>query len=115
MGARPDKHGEKPRVKFGLKDLFVFLVYMLMALPIAQILHLIFRSWAWPVYWGEGVEAPSYSEMWGWDYMEHNSQTSDHRWYLLMVVKARLFMQIGELISCPGWLQALIYFVPCVI
>merc|ERR1740121_2058232 len=83
----------KPRVQLGLKDLFVFLVYLLMALPIPQLLHAVFGSWAWPQYW-YGDEAPA--DVWSWEYMRVNSMVSDHRWYLLMVVQVRVFMQICE-------------------
>jgi len=39
--------------------------------------------------------------------------TSDHRWYLDMVIRSRLYMQIGECVRAPGWLQVLIALIPC--
>jgi len=113
--ARPEKADGPPKVKLGMKDLFVFGVYLMMALPFAQIMHYIFQGWAWPVYWGEDVPPVNFEDMWGFTYMQRNSHTSDHRWYLLMILQTRVFMQIGEVINCPGWLQAIIYFVTCII
>nr|AYF56485.1 nonribosomal peptide synthetase 8131 [Ostreopsis cf. ovata] len=110
--ARPDVPGGRPRVKLGLKDLFIFAVYMLMAMPFPQILHFIFRGWAWPHTWG-GRGAPQ--NVWSWDYMEVNSYTSDHRWYLAMVLQVRIYMQIMEKLNAPGWLQGIIALIPCLL
>lgn len=112
--SRPARPGAPPRVQLGLKDLFVFAVYMVMALPIPQLLHLAFGSWAWPIYWGDPDQTPPKDE-WGWDYMRLNSNTSDHRWYLFMVVKARVFMQICEKLRVHGWIQVAIVVAICLI
>jgi len=116
--ARPDKPGGPPRVKLGLKDLFIFFVYLLMAMPLPQLMHLIFGKWAWPIYWGvypDGslVEPPE--NQWGWDYMQYNSVASDHRWYLLMVLEARIFMQVCETLKVPGSIQVLLFALSCCI
>uniref|UniRef100_A0A7S4VJA2 AMP-dependent synthetase/ligase domain-containing protein n=1 Tax=Alexandrium monilatum TaxID=311494 RepID=A0A7S4VJA2_9DINO len=108
--SRPERPGGPPRVKLGLRDLFVFAVYLCMAMPFPQLLHLVFRSWAWPHAWG-GAPAPE--SAWGWEYMQRNSFTSDHRWYLEMVLQVRVYMQIMELLRAPGWLQGLIALAPC--
>jgi len=116
--SRPARQGEKPRVNLGLKDLFVFAVYLMMALPFAQLLHLVFGSWAWPHAWGDlpsGDAIPTLSNMWSYDYMRVNSLTSDHRWYLLMVLEARILLWVGEKLRLPGWLQSILYFIPCVV
>lgn len=110
--SRPAKPGGPPRVNLGLKDLFIFVVYMLMALPFPQLMHYVFGGWAWPVYWGGD---PPPSNLWNWDYMRVNSDTSDHRWYLLMVLQARIFMQIMETLRAPGWVQCLMCLLPCVL
>ena len=34
--------------------------------------------------------------VWGVDFMRTYSITSKHRWYLMMVLQARVFMQLGE-------------------
>jgi len=111
--ARPEKDNGPPRVKLGLKDVFVFMVYLMMALPLPQLMHMIFGSWAWPVFWSGGNEAPQ--DEWGWDYMRLNSDTSDHRWYLLMILQTRIFLQIGEVIGVPGWAQVIFYGATCAI
>eukprot|EP00437_Effrenium_voratum_P004477 CAMPEP_0181435406 /NCGR_PEP_ID=MMETSP1110-20121109/20316_1 /TAXON_ID=174948 /ORGANISM="Symbiodinium sp., Strain CCMP421" /LENGTH=1047 /DNA_ID=CAMNT_0023558939 /DNA_START=36 /DNA_END=3177 /DNA_ORIENTATION=+ len=110
--SRPAAHGGKAKVNFGLKDLFVFLVYMAMALPFPQILHFIFRDIAWPISWG-GADPPA--NEWGWDYMKVNSYTSDHRWYLGMVFCARAFLELGERLQVPGWLQGILATIPCLL
>ncbi|CAE7030861.1 unnamed protein product [Symbiodinium sp. CCMP2592] len=92
--SRPATPGGPPSVKFGMKDFFVFIVYMAMALPLPQILHFIFREYAWPIDWGGGMEP---TNEWGWSYMQVNSYTSDHRWYLGMVFCVRVFCQIPQL------------------
>lgn len=109
--SRPATPGGPPSVKFGMKDFFVFIVYMAMALPLPQILHFIFREYAWPIDWG-GMEP---TNEWGWSYMQVNSYTSDHRWYLGMVFCARLYLEICERIQVPGWLQGILATIPCIL
>ncbi|CAE7029035.1 tycC [Symbiodinium natans] len=109
--SRPDAPGGPPKVKFGMKDVFVLLVYMAMAMPFPQILHFIFRQLAWPIDWG-GMEP---TNEWGWSYMQVNSYTSDHRWYLGMVFSARLYLEICERIQVPGWLQGILATIPCLL
>lgn len=120
LGALQDSRpgpGGKKSIKFGLTDLFIFVVYMMMALPIAQIMHYIFQQIAWPIAWGDrdgrsnADAAPK--NIWSWDYMQVNSDTSDHRWYLIMVLQARFLIFLGEKTRCPGWLQVLLVFWPC--
>jgi len=125
--SRPEKERGPPKVKLGLKDLFLFFVYMMMALPFAQLFHYVLRQYSWPVYWGASCDVPltaaglcdhyAYqsppSNIWAWDYMQVNSFTSDHRWYLIMVLQARVFMQIGEKLHVPGWVQGILVSIPC--
>ncbi|CAE7476612.1 unnamed protein product [Symbiodinium microadriaticum] len=80
--SRPATPGGPPSVKFGMKDFFVFIVYMAMALPLPQILHFIFREYAWPIDWGGGM-APT--NEWGWSYMQ-----------------ARLYLEICERIKATS-------------
>ena len=47
--------------------------------------------------------------------MRINSMTSDHRWYLLMMPQSRLFLQLGEWMQIPGWLQVFVFATPCMI
>jgi amino acid adenylation domain-containing protein len=71
--SRPEKAGGPPKVKLGSKDLFVFGVYLLLALPMAQIFHFVFRDLAWPVFWGKdenGALLPKPSDWWDWNYMK---------------------------------------------
>jgi len=114
LGAYQDSRpapGGKPKVNFGMKDFFVLMVYMAMALPIPQILHFIFRDIAWPITWG-GMTP---TNEWGWTYMQVNSYTSDHRWYLGMVFCARAFLAIFERLQAPGWLQGIVATIPCLL
>lgn len=84
----------------------------MMALPFAQILHGIFGSWAWPHTWN-GATPPD--NVWGNDFMQINSFTSDHRWYLLMVLEAKVAMWIAQKLCMPGWLQSIVFFIPCLL
>ena len=62
LGSRPsmDRAGGQSRVNYGMKDLFVFIVYVMMAVLIPQLMHAIFGSWAGPLYWHG--ESPHQSE-----------------------------------------------------
>lgn len=113
--ARPKTTGGPPLVELGLKDCFIFLVYMLMCLPFPQLLHAIFGGLAWPTYWGydDGKLSPPPDNEWNYDYMQFNSYTSDHRWYLIMVLQARIYMQIMEKLRAPGWVQGILITIPC--
>lgn len=115
--SRPEREGAKPKVNLGLKDLFVFLVYLAMACPIPQILHVFFRSLSWPKDWG-GPDGHVPKNEWDWDYMQVNSYTSDHRWYLGMVFSARVYLELCERLYAqglylPGWVQCLLATAPC--
>merc|ERR1711981_1004475 len=113
--SRPVRQGDKPRVNLRMTDVFIFAVYMAMALPLPQICHYIFGSWAWPrpssFLWNKDPEW----NMWGMEYMNVNSYTSDHRWYLFMVFKARVYMQIMEWLRAPGWLASAVAIIPCLL
>merc|ERR1711970_228896 len=111
--SRPKKQGDKPRVNLRMTDVFIFAVYMAMALPFPQMLHYMFGSWAWP-HTFKGHEDPGYN-MWGMDYMNVNSYTGDHRWYIFMVLKSRVYMQILEWLRAPGWLTSAIVIIPCLL
>jgi len=107
--SRPKKAGDAPKVKFGLKDLFVFAIYMAMAVPFGPIMHYIFGSWATPVAYETELTSNNW---WGWEYMRVQSYQSDHRWYLLMVLQARLYMQLCEYGRVAGWFQIILAILP---
>lgn len=107
--SRPDTPGGRPTVKLGAKDFFVFLLYMFTALPFPQILSFLTGGLAWPLFWN-GNPAPT--DMWSWNYMRVNSIASDHRWYLGMVLAARVYMQICEVLKVPAWVQGVIITIP---
>jgi hypothetical protein len=120
--SRPDKEGGSPKVKLGMKDLYLFAVYLALALPFAQIFKFITFGFAWPSYWGSCDAATEWCQdgrvvapesIWNWDYMQMNYYNSDHRWYLIMVLEARIFLQICEILRMPGWLQGIIISIPC--
>jgi len=45
--------------------------------------------------------------------MQFNSYTSDHRWYLEMVLEVRIYLAVMEKLQAPGWLQGILALVPC--
>jgi hypothetical protein len=53
--------------------------------------------------------------MWSFDYMMKHGSTSGHRWYLLMVLQARVFLQICEKLRIPNWAQVALISMPGVI
>jgi len=118
--SRPAKQGQKSRVKFGLKDLFIFLIYCAMAVPFGPLMYYIFRDWAWP----KSTHLRDLQGHWDVEYMKYHSYQSDHRWYLLMVLQARLYLQLGEWICdlvaprAPAWThglaQTLVFAIPVV-
>eukprot|EP00747_Dinoflagellata_sp_TGD_P149427 gnl/TRDRNA2_/TRDRNA2_177010_c1_seq1.p1 gnl/TRDRNA2_/TRDRNA2_177010_c1~~gnl/TRDRNA2_/TRDRNA2_177010_c1_seq1.p1 ORF type:complete len:535 (-),score=70.27 gnl/TRDRNA2_/TRDRNA2_177010_c1_seq1:194-1681(-) len=108
--SRPATQNGRPKVKLGFRDVYIFLVYMLMALPFPQMLHFVFGRWSWPLDWG-GYPEPK--NVWSYEYMQINSITSDHRWYLLMYLEARVFMAICEKVQLPAWLQVFLSVLPC--
>jgi hypothetical protein len=121
--SRPAKEGEGPKVKLGLKDLFLFAVYLMLALPFAQFFYFVFggsSGLAWPQYWGETCQTwatPEQNEcllytvnsapdsLWNWDYMQLNSYTSDHRWYLIMVCKRVCTCRFARYFAVQAGLQ----------
>jgi len=127
--SRPAVENGPPKVKLGGKDLFLFAVYMMLALPMPQIFNFLTVNLAWPIYWGEpciawsdpaqqdcikwGPYSAAPANNWNWDYMQYNSFTSDHRWYLIMVLQARCYLQLCEFCRVPGWLQGIIISIPC--
>lgn len=97
-----------PKVGLAFKDLYLFIVYMLMASPIPQVLYAIFGNLAVaPALDSDG--APH--SVWGLEYM---IDSSGHRWYLLMIVKARLFMALCEKLKVPAKPQILLMLIPSV-
>lgn len=109
--SRPTAGDAPPRVRFGGTDVFLLVVYLFMALPFPQIVHWIFGSWGWPLFWGG---APPPGNMWNWEYMHLNSYTSDHRWYLFMLLQARAILFICEKLRVPGGAQVVLMFLPCI-
>jgi hypothetical protein len=47
--------------------------------------------------------------------MQFNSYTSDHRWYLLMVLEAKVFMALCDKLRLPSVAQAVLVAVPCLL
>ena len=80
----------KPWVRIGFQDLFIFLVYLAFAWPIPQILYVIFP--------------PPLTSRFS-DNMYVNSYISGHRWYLLMVLGARLEIALFQLLRVPAFVQ----------
>merc|ERR1719311_1520324 len=107
----------KKRIGFGFKDLFLFFVYLMLALPFPQMFHHVFGQLAWPHAWA-GNPAPNND--WDWSYMRVNSNISEHRWYLMMLIQARLYLficeKLNDRLDCmPHWLQSLLVILPCCI
>jgi hypothetical protein len=76
--SRPEKAGGPPKVKLGSKDLFLFGVFLLLALPMVPC-------------------------------------DTSHRWYLLMVLEARVYLQISETLRMSGISQCIIIAIPLLV
>lgn len=101
LGALQDsqlKPGERrPRVRLGVTpDIFLFLVYLCMAWPFPQIMHGIFQNWVPP------------------EDMHMNIARSGHRWYLLMLLEARLCIALWQLLRVPPPVQCLAHLLLCI-
>lgn len=115
--SRMDPGQAKVRLKLGYADLFCFLVYLLMAFPIPQLLYAlpldeilnpIFHDKPSPIFGPPHVINSACDTNW------IMSSCSGHRWYLFMIVWAHLCMALGQLLRMPGWLQAIGQFVLCI-
>lgn len=104
----PGPDGKRPKMTFGMKDIFLIAFYLAMACPIPQILAYIFT----PL--NCGITVMGYrTEYWGWEYMSHVGAICGHRWYLLFVFLTRLYLELCDAINMPAWLSTIIGFVPC--
>jgi hypothetical protein len=115
LGAYQDSRpvgAEGARVDFGLKDLYMFAVYLAAAMPLPQLLKYIFHSDCWPIYW---MGDPEPTAVWGSSYMQVTSHVGGHRWYLWMIIMSRLYLAACERCRLPGWLQCVLIAVPALI
>jgi len=100
--------GKRPRVTLGFPDLMMLAVNMAMVMPVPQFLNLFFGNWAWSCYRPLPADG-----LWSYAYMSKNFSTGVHRWYLLMVLEARVFMSFCERLRLPPLVQALLITIPC--
>jgi len=102
--------GQRPRVVLGMPDVMMLLVNMAMVMPIPQVLHMLFGTWAWSCYRPLPADG-----LWSYEYMRINFSTGVHRWYLLMVLEARVFMSLCERLKLHPLAQAALITVPCLL
>jgi len=104
---RTKRKGQRPVLRPRWLDMYIFCVYLFMALPLPQFLSFITGGWAWPdksvAMWNTELKS-----IWDIDYMMKADSTSGHRWYLLMLLQAKFFVWICNSMCLPPWLQVLL-------
>eukprot|EP00930_Biecheleria_cincta_P055479 TRINITY_DN4179_c0_g1_i1.p1 TRINITY_DN4179_c0_g1~~TRINITY_DN4179_c0_g1_i1.p1 ORF type:complete len:1089 (-),score=159.96 TRINITY_DN4179_c0_g1_i1:107-3373(-) len=90
---RSDIVGDKPTVQLGKRELFVFLVYLLMGFPLPQLIQacqLVFES----------------NSLTSSEGMADGLLRGHHRWYLWMYLLARLYIAACQKIRLPRLVQS---------
>eukprot|EP00440_Ansanella_granifera_P039243 gb/GFBE01042577.1/.p1 GENE.gb/GFBE01042577.1/~~gb/GFBE01042577.1/.p1 ORF type:complete len:1130 (+),score=192.57 gb/GFBE01042577.1/:1-3390(+) len=97
LGAyQESKPGTTGRVQLGLKDLCLFLIYIAMADPLPQLVYFIFGAADWSNV-----------------FPHYESDASCHRWYLRMVLQARVYLWLAEFARMPPRLTTLLSIALC--
>jgi len=95
LESAPEPGQTKGRLRLGQADLFILFLYLFAGYPIPQILYFFTGSSSTHIINQEC------SSSWASD------GCSGHRWYLEMILFARLAIWIAQLLRIPGWLQVL--------
>lgn len=87
--SQPKPGQATPKVSLGKRDWYMYFIFLAMAFPIPQLLYAVFG----PAFVAEGLD-----EIWpGWN--------AAHRWYLWMVLWARVCLRLGQGLHVPAWAQ----------
>jgi len=105
--SRPQGSEARKRARLGWPDLFVFAVYLFMAMPLPQIFRGITGGWAYPDRTWQTFNVTQGTNGWDQAYMENSDATAGHRWYLQMVLCAKLYLVICDSLCLPPFLQVL--------
>eukprot|EP00931_Biecheleriopsis_adriatica_P036942 TRINITY_DN2120_c0_g3_i1.p1 TRINITY_DN2120_c0_g3~~TRINITY_DN2120_c0_g3_i1.p1 ORF type:complete len:1142 (+),score=165.38 TRINITY_DN2120_c0_g3_i1:59-3484(+) len=109
--SRPEHPGKKKHMALNWLDLYMFGLYLFIALPLPHMMSFITGGWAWPneswtaAYVGHGPEPSSW---FGLEYLEHATAAAGHRWYILMVLQAKIFVRLCDKACVPPWLQIVV-------
>jgi len=110
--SRPEQKGKKKDMTLNWTDLYMFGLNLFAALPLPQIMYFITGGWAWPNRtWAalrEFGHGPQPSNWFGLDYMLNSPLVSAPRWYLLMLVHAKIFVRLCGCLCVPPWLQVVV-------
>ncbi|OLQ05334.1 Linear gramicidin synthase subunit D [Symbiodinium microadriaticum] len=103
--SRPDAPNQpKKKLRLNWMDLYILFIYFFIALPLPQLCSFLTRGQAYPDRtWQSSIG----TETSGWDmnYIRGADVTSGHRWYLLMVLQAKLYVVLCDAIRIPSWVQ----------
>jgi len=103
--SRPDAPNKgKKKLRLGWMDLYILCIYFFIALPLPHITSFLTGGWAYPDRTWETSVGTATS---GWDmaYIQGADVTSGHRWYLLMVLQAKLYVVLCDCLRIPPWAQ----------
>jgi len=114
-------------IKWGVTDLFILFVYIIMCLTTLFVYREVDPKnpgGAEPSTVGvqgllghivhgyqhaSGISSTSYFT---WAFILETFRAKNHNWYLLMVLQARFFLFLGEILHAPGWLQTVVVSIP---
>jgi len=106
--SRPQGGEARKRARLGWPDLFVFAVYLFMAMPLPQIFRGITGGWAYPDRTWQTFNVTQGTNGWDQAYMENSDATAGHRWYLQMILCAKLYLVVCDSLCLPPFLQVLV-------
>ncbi|CAE7210403.1 tycC [Symbiodinium sp. CCMP2592] len=106
--SRPQGGEARKRARLGWPDLFVFAVYLFMAMPLPQIFRGITGGWAYPDRTWQTFNVTQGTNGWDQVYMQNSDATAGHRWYLQMILCAKLYLVICDSLCLPPFLQVLV-------
>ncbi|CAE7882304.1 pcbAB, partial [Symbiodinium necroappetens] len=106
--SRPQGSEARKRARLGWPDLFVFAVYLFMAMPLPQIFDALTGGFAYPDRTWQSRSITEETNGWDQVYLENSHATSGHRWYLRMILCSKVYLVICDRLSLPPFLQVLL-------
>jgi len=105
--SRPQGGEARKRARLGWPDLFVFAVYLFMAMPLPQIFDAPTGGFAYPDRTWQSRSITEETNGWDEVYLENSHATSGHRWYLRMILCSKVYLVICDRLRLPPFLQVL--------
>lgn len=103
--SRPQSIGQRKRLRLSWMDLYILGIYLFIALPLPQMCGWLTRGFVYPTKTWQAYASAVKTTGWDQAYMEWADVTSGHRWYLLMVVQAKVYVVLCDMVCIPPWVQ----------